>query len=176
MTLHIAAACELWRRAESRRGNSGSHLARGALLAALALLWSVGAPAAHSAQYADGLIGRQVVLKYAHVHLQIENRIIAPKAASYRVGQINGPWLWLEADGNRPSGWALADQVVSTEEASAFFTECIQSNPADDFAYSMRALIRHDFTHDLEGALSDYNETIRLTPTKPFGYCGRGLF
>ena len=69
----------------------------------------------------------------------------------------------------------LADQVVSTEEASAFFTNCIQSNPADDFAYYMRAVIRHDFTHDLEGALSDYNETIRVAPTKPFGYCSRGL-
>ncbi len=105
------------------------------------------------------------------------NRVIVPRVlAPYRVEQVNGPWLWLEPEPNGQSGWAPADQLVPIDEANAFLTDCIRSNPGDDFAYSMRAIVRGDVTHELEGALADYNEAIRLGPTNAYNYCNRGLF
>ena len=93
---------------------------------------SMSAPAVHSAQADDGWIGKRVVQKYGSFRLKIENRLIDPKEfVIYRVEQVNGPWLWLTAEGQGLSGWAPADQVVAVDDAIAFFTDYIRANPGE---------------------------------------------
>jgi tetratricopeptide (TPR) repeat protein len=175
MTMQIAAARSLSECKAMLRGEGSLGVAIGILLAFLGLFNSPGAPAAQFAQADSSLIGKRVVPRYAGFRLQIENRVINPKAIYYRVEQFNGPWLLLEAERNGPSGWAPDDQVVGVDEANAFFTDCIRFNPGDEFSYSMRASIRCNVTHDLDAALGDYNEAIRLAPWKAYVYTNRGL-
>jgi tetratricopeptide (TPR) repeat protein len=119
-------------------------------------------------------IGKRVVQKYAGFRLQIENQVIEPKAINtYRVEQVNGPWLWLYA--TQTNGWALADQVVPVEQAIEFFTQYIRANPGDAHGYVMRAIIWHREKKELDIALGDYNEAIRLDPTGVWVYNARGL-
>ena len=168
MTLHIAAACELLGCKAHRRGAGSSAWVRAAVLAAVGLVSLIGVPTVHATQADDGWIGKRVVTRYSGFHLKIGSRAINPKVLStYRVEQVNGPWLWLKPEGDTQSGWVPADQVVPLDEAKAFFTDCIRSNPADRFAYAMRAIIRSDVTHEFESALADYNEAIRLRRRDP---------
>ncbi len=177
MTLHIAVACELSRFNGLRQVAYGRAFAMALVLAAIGLLSWAGSPAIHAAQVHDGWIGKRVMERHARFHLKIESRIIDPKAfATYRVERVNGSWLWLVSEGHTPSGWVPADQVVAVDEANEFFTDCIRANPRDVFAYSMRAIVRSDLRHEVESALEDYNEAIRLAPTKSSNFCSRGLF
>ena len=172
---YIAAALDLSRRTALWRTGRLRAVAGVALLAAVGLLSSMGAPAAHSAQADDGWIGKRVVQKYGSFRLKIESRLIDPKGfVIYSVERVNGPWLWLTVDGQGLSGWALADQVVAVDDAIAFFTDYIRANPDEPAGYTRRALVSHLVTHELDNALGDSNEAIRLDPTKASGYCNRG--
>jgi Tfp pilus assembly protein PilF len=118
-------------------------------------------------------IGKRVVPKYRGFMLKIENQLIDPKTIEfYRVEQVNGPWLWLYA--TQLNGWALADQVVPVEQAIEFFTEYIRSNPGDAHGYTTRAKIWREERKELDIALGDYNEAIRLDPTSAYVYSNRG--
>jgi tetratricopeptide (TPR) repeat protein len=146
-----------------------------ALLAVGIALVTVTPPAVH-AQVGDGWLGKRVVERYRGFRLKIENQVIDPKeVVTYRVEQVNGPWLWLKAEGKGTSGWALADHVVPVEEAITFFTEYIRANPGDSHGYKMRAIIWQDEKKELDIALGDINEAIRLDPADAVNYLNRGL-
>ncbi len=135
------------------------------------------APADSEAQQPVGndWIGKRVVPKYQDFRLKIENQVIDLKRRieTYRVEQVNGPWLRLYA--NQLNGWATADQVVPVEQAIEFFTNYIRSNPDDAHGYSMRGFIWRKERRALDIALRDYNEAIRLDPASAHAYCNRGL-
>jgi tetratricopeptide (TPR) repeat protein len=122
------------------------------------------APVPLNAQVANDWIGKRVVQKYSTFKLQLENQVIDTKTRleTYRVEQVSGPWLYLHA--GELSGWAQADQVVPVERAIEFFTDYIRANPGDSYGYSMRARIWLDEKKELDIALGDYNEAIRLNP------------
>jgi hypothetical protein len=112
---------------------------QGLFIAALGLI-AVAPPHALAQPAGNEWIGKRVVPKYSSFRLKIENQFIDRKRmATYRVEQVNGPWLWLHT--LELSGWAPADQVVPVEQAIEFFTEYIRSNPGDAFGYVMRATI-----------------------------------
>jgi tetratricopeptide (TPR) repeat protein len=144
-----------------------------ALLAVGIALVTVTPPARH-AQAGDGWLGKRVVQRYWDFQLQIENQVIDPQRLHiYRVERVNGPRLWLKAEGQGLSGWALADQVVPVEQAIAFFTDSIRANPGDPYGYMMRAVIWRE-KKELDIALGDYSEAIRLDPTNAYVYNSRG--
>jgi tetratricopeptide (TPR) repeat protein len=133
------------------------------------------APGASLAQQAVGndWIGKRVVPKYRGFTLKIENQVIDPRTIeTYRVEQVNGPWLWLYA--RQLNGWALTDQVVPVEQAIEFFTDYIRANLGDAHGYTMRARIWHVEKKELDIALGDCNEAIRLDPTNAYVYNNRG--
>jgi tetratricopeptide (TPR) repeat protein len=114
------------------------------------------------------------VPKYAGFWHKIGNQVLDPKwIATYRVEQVNGPWLWLYA--TELNGWVPADHVVPVEQAIEFFTDYIRSNPGDAFGYIMRARFWREERKELDIALGDYNEAIRLDPTTAGVYNHRGL-
>jgi tetratricopeptide (TPR) repeat protein len=136
------------------------------------------APKAVMAQQpvAKPMVGRRVVQRMNEFTLHIENRVIDRKRVIhfYRVEQTNGPWLWVRAEGNGFSGWALADQVVAVEDAIAFFTDQIRDDPENVFPYVMRAMLWQD-QKQIDKALRDYDQVLRLDPNRGWIYNDRGI-
>jgi len=146
-----------------------------ALLAVGIALVLVSPPALH-AQAGDGWVGKRVVERYPGFRLRITNQVIDPEGIRiYHVEQINGPWLWLTAEGRSLSGWVPANQVVPVDQAIAFFTDSIRANPGDSHGYVMRALIWRQERKEVDLALGDLNEAIRLDPTVADLWTARGL-
>ncbi len=115
-------------------------------------------------------IGRAVVPKARHFRLKDAQRDTeAPGPAGvYHVAQVNGSSVMLTTGGL--TGWAPIDQVVPLEQADGFFSNQIRANPGESFFHTMRAIVSFVHRGDLDRALSDVNEAIRLDPGEPGGY------
>ena len=122
------------------------------------------------------MVGRRVVQRTNEFTLHIENRVIDCKRVIhfYKVEQVNGPWLWIRAEGNGFSGWALADQVVPVEKGVDFFTGQMRDDPGNVFPYVMRAMLWQD-KNQIDKALHDYDEVLRLDPNRGWIYNNRGI-
>jgi tetratricopeptide (TPR) repeat protein len=120
--------------------------------------------------------GKRVVPRSRAFVLRIDDEPVEASGkvlAIYRVERVDdGSLLWLQAEGQRPSGWAKSDEVVPVERAVAFFTEEIRTHPQDAFPYLMRAFVRHD-QGALDDALHDYDQAIRLDPRSAPALCNR---
>ncbi len=60
-------------------------------------------------------------------------------------------------------GWAPAAALVPLNHAEALFSQRIQANPRDTFAFLMRGMVRYE-NDDLDHAFADVNEALRLDP------------
>ncbi len=128
------------------------------------------------AQAGNDWINKQVVQKSAEFRLKIDEEPVERSgkgAVLYRVERTDGPLLWLKAEKERYSGWAKVDEVVPVEQAIAYFTQQINDHPREAFYYAMRALVRRD-KNELDSALKDSDEAIRLERQSVAYYCGRG--
>jgi tetratricopeptide (TPR) repeat protein len=144
------------------------------LIATVALL---AAPSSVLAQVAagEGWLGKDVVQKTSGFALRLPTGVVERSRTQlpiYRVENVNGPWLWLRARGLE--GYGLADEVVLVDKAIDHFTSQIRANPGDSFGYTMRAKILRDVKGEIDLAISDYNEAIRLDPTAGHLYAARG--
>ncbi len=121
-------------------------------------------------------IGKRVIQKYRQFQLKVEDRVIDRRheILTYRVKKVDGPWLWLEAEGLGLAGWAMAEQVVPVEEAIVFFTRYIREFPDDVHGFFMRAIIWYQERNEPELALDDLNDAIRLDPTAAYLWNDRG--
>jgi tetratricopeptide (TPR) repeat protein len=141
-------------------------LSRPAYMLALALT-ALPASAHQTAELpADGdWIGKRVVQRDRDFQLRVQKQIVDRKGVltTYRVEQVSGQWLWLRADGI--AGWARIDAVVAADQAIAFYTDYIRDHPGDAYGYSMRGTIWLEEKKDVDAALRDYTEAIRLAPT-----------
>jgi hypothetical protein len=138
-------------------------------VAAVGLALILGTPSAQHAQAGHDWVGRRVVERYSQFRLRIEDQVIDPRGGRiYRVEQVNGPWLWLWAEGEGLSGWALADHVVPVEQAIAFFTDSIRADPGDAHGYTMRGIFWLREKKEPDIALRDFNEAIRIHPHESY--------
>src|SRR5262245_14074489 len=116
-----------------------------ATLLAAGIALALVTPPAPRARAQAGWVGTRVVETDGGFRRQIGAPAIDPRSINiYRVGQVIGPWLSLEAEGISLSGWAPADQVIPVDQAIAFFTDYIRANPGDPHGYTMRAIIRRE--------------------------------
>jgi hypothetical protein len=89
------------------------------------------------------------------------------------------PWTVQGVDGDvllvggDRKGWVDRSQVVTLDEASAYFTKLIRQNPNDGPAYNMRATARKQ-KGELDLAIADFSECVRLDPADPAPYFNRG--
>jgi len=158
--------------------------ARLAPLALAALL--LASPRSLPAQDAAGWLGKRVLLQFDSV-LRVGDTVVddQKREASgrgglrkagriYRVDQVNGPWLWLQAEGEGAAGWILSAEVIPHDGAIDYFTNQIRANPANGNAYVSRGHIWRD-KKEYNLALSDYNEAIRLDRGSEIAWCSRGI-
>jgi tetratricopeptide (TPR) repeat protein len=140
------------------------------------MLLAPGAAIAQEATSHKNMVGRRVAQRSNDFTLRIENQVVERHRVIhfYKVEQASGPWLWVRAEGNGSSGWAMADDVVPIDEGIGFFSERIRRNPNDVFAYVMRAMLWQD-SKQIERALHDYDEVLRLDPSQGWIYNNRGI-
>ena len=92
----------------------------------------------------------------------------------YVVEQVHDSWVWLDSKRAGLKGWAKADSVVPLDEAVAYFTRKIQANRDDPIPYVIRAKV-WEAKKELDIALGDLNEALRLDPTHAWVYNWRGV-
>jgi tetratricopeptide (TPR) repeat protein len=174
MSLHSAAAHDSSHSTARRRAGQGRIFGNMTVLATAGMALILHAPVPLNGQAGNDWIGKRVVQKYPAFKLQLENQVIDTKTRleTYRVEQVNGSSLFIHAA--ELSGWTQADQVVPVERAIEFFTDYIRANPSDSHGYSMRAKIWLEERKELDIALGDYNEAIRLNPNAAQVFNNRG--
>jgi tetratricopeptide (TPR) repeat protein len=80
---------------------------------------------------------------------------------------------WLRVfDGNH-EGWADKDDFILARDAPAYFHGRVQANPKDAWALFMRG-VGWEQKGELDNAIQDYAECIRLSPSDSHPYVARG--
>jgi len=133
--------------------------------------------AASFATQGDSWVGKKIMTKRDG----IEFGNIDPKGGLVNVKQITDMVLVVlaEKDGmlkvqqRGVEGWLMKANAVLLENAVAFFTAEIKTNPNDAAAYNGRAEAWRA-TGKPEEALKDLNEAIRLTPNDARAWYNRG--
>jgi Tfp pilus assembly protein PilF len=150
-------------------------VARTAAVAVVELVVILALSAPVHAQADNGWLGKRVVPKRADFRLPIGDQRIEPwKLAIYRVEELNGPWLRLKVPGEGTGGWAMADEMILAERANDYFNAYVAAHPNESDGYHMRAFLRRE-NGELDMALEDSNESIRLDPLNALLYVERGL-
>ncbi len=95
---------------------------------------------------------------------------------TFIVTRTENGWLWLESK-DRPDvkGYVLPQEVVPYEDAIDYYSRVIQGDPRNAGAYLLRATHWREDRKELDIALGDYNEAIRLNPSAGASYGSRGL-
>ena len=65
------------------------------------------------------------------------------------------------------------DQFVRVDDAFAYFTDRIRTDPEDQFSHKVRATLSSD-RKDFDRALEDWNKVVEIEPEDPSSYFGRG--
>lgn len=104
--------------------------------------------------------------------IKIENQVLDHKhfPLPYVVHKVNGEWLWI---GGAKKGWVHRNQVLTLDEAPAYYTEVI--NRRDNWlvwAYAKRALAWTE-RGELDSAIADYGQLTQYQPNT-FAYFNRG--
>jgi tetratricopeptide (TPR) repeat protein len=92
----------------------------------------------------------------------------------YKVEFVNGPWLWLHDEKGSAEGWIDARWVVPFDQTVDFCTAQIRANPGSSANYNHRANV-WKAKGELDIAIADLNEAIRLDPRGEVAYVNRGL-
>jgi tetratricopeptide (TPR) repeat protein len=73
-------------------------------------------------------------------------------------------------------GWVRKKEAILLDDAAAFFSDRIKRDPKDAFAYRQRGIARSEGRYaDLDGALADLDEAVRLQPADPLNWRHRGM-
>jgi tetratricopeptide (TPR) repeat protein len=162
--LTIAATSTRWRREPVvNRARHRKSFKYGWAIAGLGLSLTMASQTALWAQKQQSLVGRRVVAKYPGFKLTLEHKVVRhDEWAVYRVKEAAGQRLMLEIPGRGLRGWALAKDVIPVENAIKFYTAYIRSNPEDPYGYVFRGTFGWREANDLELALRDFGEAIRL--------------
>ncbi len=108
---------------------------------------------------------REFVQKTPDFSLEYGGKRVSPKMAGfiYHGERIEGDQLLLQSRHLDARGWVSLSAVVPVAEAEAYFSKEIVRRPADSFLFLMRGLTRFE-KNDIEPALADLNEALRLDP------------
>ncbi len=87
----------------------------------------------------------------------------------YIVQDVKGEWLWVGSD---RKGWVQCSQVVTLDEAPAYYTQLIRDERQMAWAYNLRA-IAWQHKGELDLAIADFGERLRLEPDA-MTYSNRG--
>ena len=121
--------------------------------------------------------GKRIVVKKAGLKLsytepdgkRVESATLTE--SFYTVVKEKDGWLFLRHQGQE--GWLLKSEAVLVEDAPAYFSERIQANPKDAWAWNNRG-IAYKENHDLGNAIKDLTQAIQLDPKNVSAINNRG--
>jgi tetratricopeptide (TPR) repeat protein len=79
----------------------------------------------------------------------------------WEVQEVNGQWLWV---GDSRKGWIQRSQVVTLDEAPAYYTGLINSGQRKAWAFNLRGCTWRE-KGNLDSAIADFGEALRLQPS-----------
>lgn len=118
----------------------------------------------------DDWVGQRVFTKDSaqpRVGEKSVDRLMIPYPAT--VTKVEGDWLWVGR------AWVRKTDVMTIEQALAFWTEEIRRNPTASHAYGNRASA-WDEKGELDNAIADATEAIRLDPTASTRWNNRAIY
>jgi tetratricopeptide (TPR) repeat protein len=123
------------------------------------------------AQDPSGWVGKKVVTK-VQTPLRIGNRIVHDGGVFrvYTVESVNGAFLWVTF--RSVAGYVQADQVVPFDQAIDYYTPFTKTDRAA-WAFGLRGII-WKLKGELDIAIADFSEAIRLDPNNAAFYTNRG--
>lgn len=140
------------------------------VLVASSLLLMMSMPARAQQPSASEWVGKAVLPKARDFVVKDAQKGTPVKgpAEIYHVTQASGRSLLVSGMG--VTGWVLADQVVPLDQADEFFSKQIRANPGGSYNHLMRAIVSLALAGDLDRALGDLTEAIRLAPSEADAY------
>jgi tetratricopeptide (TPR) repeat protein len=136
-------------------------------------------PPALPAQVDASWIGKDLVMTRDDVQLKAQDpatgrtRIIGTiDEAQVRLDKIQGTWLWVRTPTRE--GWITQDDAIPADQAISYFSDRIRRNSNDGYAYNQRSNAWAD-RGDLDKAMADITEAIRLGPLNPVLRHNRGV-
>ncbi len=81
---------------------------------------------------------------------------------------------YLRVYDGRWEGWVSKDDMVTAEDAPAWWDKEVKANPNSHYGWFMRAASWKD-KGEFDNAIKDYTEAIRLKPDSSAAYNGRGI-
>ena len=141
------------------------------------LAWVVAFPPAGRGTEDDSWVGSKVVLRGQGIkigHMGDDGRpvfVADLTDSAYTVLQEQGGWLCVRQ--RSAVGWFAKMHAVLVEDAVPYFTERIRANGLDALAYAHRGRAWKE-KGDLDRALKDYDEALRLYPPHPGWWRDRG--
>jgi tetratricopeptide (TPR) repeat protein len=139
---------------------------RAAFMALVALVLDVSARAEN-----EELVGQKVMTIHWDTEVREGARLVRKLELGtvYEVTKVNGEWLWFNQG---VGGWVKRSDVVPYDEAIEYFNRQVQQDPSAD-NYNNRAQAWRG-KGELDIAISDCNEAIRLAPNDTYAYNNRG--
>jgi tetratricopeptide (TPR) repeat protein len=124
----------------------------------------------------DSWVGKTVFTKKPGTHFGVtrDDKDVdfgALNEPFYKVLAEQGKWIKVRQQDKE--GWFAKADAVPLEEAVDYFTRRIDSSPQDAYAYKSRGHARR-LGSELDLALKDYDEAIRLAPKEAAYRFGRG--
>lgn len=113
-----------------------------------------------------------VVTADPEAELRDSSKVVAtvPRGNILQVEKVDGNRCWVEWE--HEQGWIEKADIVTLEKAADYFTRAIRRTPDAD-SYHSRALVWLEMG-ELEKALADLNEVLRLDAQDAYAYNNRG--
>jgi tetratricopeptide (TPR) repeat protein len=130
----------------------------------VAAILSAGQTNTIAADPAAGWKGAKVMPKLG-AEVKVDGETIDDSKEGFSV-----PWTVQEVKdelllvGSYRKGWVEQSQVVTLDEAPAYYTQFVKTRPQQVWAYGMRAIALKE-KGDLDSAIADYGQELRLAPT-----------
>jgi tetratricopeptide (TPR) repeat protein len=147
-------------------------------LLAAALIAALSAPNPALGDDAQSWVGERIVVKKAGVRIghtdALGRQVYVAELTDvvYTVLDEMNDWLLVRHGGAQ--GWLDREQALLPEDAVSFFTDRIRVDNKDALSFAHRGRARQE-RGDLERALRDLNEAVRLSPNNPGWLRARGL-
>lgn len=143
------------------------------------LVWFVGGFAAVAHAGSDSWAGKTIILKRNGNKIGNSddngNQVYVAKLTSIDYLCLGDKDGWLKVRHGKYEGWFDKNEAVLVEDAPAYFSTLIRSNPTNDQYYARRAAAYNELGED-DKALADYSQIIRLRPSEPDWWGNRGMF
>jgi tetratricopeptide (TPR) repeat protein len=133
-----------------------------------------------------GMVGRRVVLPFDAVlrvnGIVADDQKVEARARGglrnihrvYRIEQVDGLWVLLQAEASPARGWVEAAMVIPQEQAIDYYTQRIVAYPANAAGYLSRGMVWSE-RGEYDRALVDFDEALKLDPANEIAWSNRGL-